>query len=800
MRYPRVHAYRHSVIRPQLVHLECRETPAVLVVNTNLYQFTPDANLSLIEAVFAVNKGNTNGFSAEEKAQITGAFGSNDTIQFAPGVTSITLAGEQIDLTKSVTIGGPVGASLVQISGNQTSRIFQVTSGITVQLNDLKLVNAKVLGGNGGAVVNFGGTLSVSRCVFNSNSATDGAGLFSSGTTTISDSTFTGNTATNAGGGIANQGKLSVSGSALLENTSGQGGGAIVNVGASAILSISSSTISGNTAIGGGGLYNLAATATVSTSTISGNHSQATGGGIRNDVGSSLTILNSTISGNSAGTDGGGVSSENNSTVSIVNSTFSANTAGMFGGGINLASNTLKATNATITNNRADADGDGIGKGGGVYNTSVVPGVIFHNTIVAGNFVGKGTTDDNLAGNPIDAASSFNLIGGNPLLGPLQNNGGPTKTHALLTGSPAINAGSNAKIPAGVTQDQRLVFRISGGTVDIGAVERQILTSVYREFGVGGDSGSKTATLYNPNGSVRFNVNPFDSFTGGIRTAAADFTGDGIADLVVGTGPGRATQVQIFNGVDLKQIFTIDPFEATFTGGVYVAAGDITGDGIPELIITPDEGGGPRVRVFNGKDGSQIADFFGIEDPNFRGGARAAVGDLNADGNGDLVVAAGFGGGPRVAVFDGGSLGADGGPKLFGDFFVFEQTLRNGIFVAAGDVNGDGFADLIAGGGPGGGPRVFILNGQSLVQNGTNILVPLGNYFAGDPNSRGGVRVAVKDLDGDERADVVAGAGTSIGSRVTAYLGVDTTPLGGTPPAFLDFDAFPGFGGGVFVG
>jgi hypothetical protein len=127
MRYPRVHAYTHSVIRPQLVHLECRETPAVLVVNTNLYQFTPDANLSLIEAVFAVNKGNTNGFSAEEKAQITGAFGSNDTIQFAPGVTSITLAGEQINLTKSVTIGGPLGANLVQISGNQTSRIFQVT-------------------------------------------------------------------------------------------------------------------------------------------------------------------------------------------------------------------------------------------------------------------------------------------------------------------------------------------------------------------------------------------------------------------------------------------------------------------------------------------------------------------------------------------------------------------------------------------------------------------------------------------------------------------------------------------------
>ena len=86
---------------------------------------------------------------------------------------------------------------------------------------------------------------------------------------------------------------------------------------------------------------------------------------------------------------------------------------------------------------------------------------------------------------------------------------------------------------------------------------------------------------------------------------------------------------------------------------MYVAAGDLTGDGVADLVITPDEGGGPRVRVFNGAGFGQVADFFGIDDPNFRGGARAAVGDVNGDGVGDLLVAAGFGGGPRVAVFDG---------------------------------------------------------------------------------------------------------------------------------------------------
>src|SRR5205823_4264337 len=163
-------------------------------------------------------------------------------------------------------------------------------------------------------------------------------------------------------------------------------------------------------------------------------------------------------------------------------------------------------------------------------------------------------------------------------------------------------------------------------------------------------------------------------------------------------------------------LFNNAPFELGFTGGVYVAAGDVTGDGVPDVVITPDEGGGPRVRVFDGANRfAPVADFFGIDDPNFRGGARAAVGDVNGDGAGDLVVAAGFQGGPRVAGFDGRSLGAGSPVKVFGDFFAFEQTLRNGVFVAVGDIDGDGFADVIAGGGPGGGPRVTAFSGKSLL-------------------------------------------------------------------------------------
>ena len=179
---------------------------------------------------------------------------------------------------------------------------------------------------------------------------------------------------------------------------------------------------------------------------------------------------------------------------------------------------------------------------------------------------------------------------------------------------------------------------------------------------------------------------------------------------------------------------------------------------------------------------------------------------MNKDGTPDLAVSAGFLGGPRTALFNGTTL--LGTPtRLIGDFFAFPgsdaTTLRNGVFVAAGDVNGDGFEDLIFGGGPGGAPRVFILSGALV--SGNNVAgaqaAPVANFFvAGNSSDRGGVRLATTTADGDNKADVVAGSGEGAPSKVRVYLGANFTG-GGEPATFQDFDPFgTTLPGGVFVG
>src|SRR5436190_14030042 len=115
----------------------------------------------------------------------------------------------------------------------------------------------------------------------------------------------------------------------------------------------------------------------------------------------------------------------------------------------------------------------------------------------------------------------------------------------------------------------------------------------------------------------------------------------------------------------------------------YVAAGDVNKDGFADIITAPDLGGGPLVNVFDGKTGATLLSF-NAYDPAFRGGVRVAAGDTNGDGFADIITGPGYGGGPLVRIFDGRT-----GAGLL-SYNAYAGSFVGGIFVAAGDVDGDG--------------------------------------------------------------------------------------------------------------
>jgi hypothetical protein len=229
--------------------------------------------------------------------------------------------------------------------------------------------------------------------------------------------------------------------------------------------------------------------------------------------------------------------------------------------------------------------------------------------------------------------------------------------------------------------------------------------------------------------------------------------------FAVGADVGGGPRVVVYDAVTRQPVFDGFVYNTSFTGGVRVAMGDVTGDGIPDLVTAAGVGGGPHIQVFDGLNFKLVSSFFAYES-SFRGGLYVAVGDVNGDGKGEIVTGTGMGGGPLVRVFD--STGS-----ILTGFFAYNNGFRGGVRVAVGDTNGDGIADIVTGAGPGGGPHVRIFSG--------NDLTILGNYLSGDPSSTTGVYVAAGDLDGDGAAEVASGPGGNDAPVVTIRRSKDGT-------------------------
>lgn len=389
------------------------------------------------------------------------------------------------------------GSNLRPVNGGVINSVCSA-SNTSQCLDTLTIANLTIQDGfaeeNGGGVYVWYTPLVMRNVIVSNNSASSGGGIYiDQATATLDHVIVTGNKAVplyetwgGEGGGIYNRGMLAVSNSAFLLNTASEAsgydgaGGGLYNAG---WVNLTNVIIEGNSVPGaegnGGGIMNKSinspsAILTLTDSTLRNN--QATrGGGLTNDL-SQAIITGTTIYDNTSTTAGGGILNTNSGNVSLINSTISGNNGGNEGGGIasNLGS-TLNMTNVTLAANQATHTGGLVYQSGPIYLLNVLldgnSGGNCGSMVIGGSYNISSDASCSFCG-------EFNNNGVTTMLGPLQDNGGLTKTHALLTGSPAIDAGSTALAP---NVDQRGVPRPRDGNndsladYDIGAFEYGIL-------------------------------------------------------------------------------------------------------------------------------------------------------------------------------------------------------------------------------------------------------------------------------------------------------------------------------------
>ncbi len=477
-----------------------------------------------------------------------------------PGDTITVGAGtyneHDIVINQSLTITGD-GSGVVTVDAGGAGRIFDIYSGVAAKISGMTVTNGSVVADNGGGILN-NGSLTLNDVILTNNAAPSGSlsgedlggGIYSNGNLTITNSQVTNNSAGFGGGGIA----LGTNANATTTTLS--------------YVQILNNTITGNNppspaSAGGGGIFlwnfpgTYAMTLNIDHSSISNNNGDITGSGAGGGIeagNATVNITSSAIVGNTAD-GGGGIFAEGGPALNLINDTFSLNQAvGAFGsgGGLAVYDDVATLTNVTVAGNTAN-------NSGGIFNAGDTTVINLADTLVSNNVATASapdcnavtSLDYNLFQNPsgcsISGATTHNITGADPLLGPAALNGGPTDTMALAPGSPAIDAGNNNTC---ASIDQQGISRPVGAFCDIGAYEftpnismniisakpnpsmigQNVLVSVSVRGGRGvptgtvaitGASSNCTITLSDGKGkcSVTFAA-------GGINTLIATYSGD----------------------------------------------------------------------------------------------------------------------------------------------------------------------------------------------------------------------------------------------------------------------------------
>jgi uncharacterized repeat protein (TIGR01451 family) len=355
-------------------------------------------------------------------------------------------------------------------------------------------------------------------------------------------------------------------------------------------------------------------------------------------------------------------------------------------------------------------------------------------------------------------------------------------TYTMPAGSTVtITVLAHVSAAAGSTIANTVTVDVPTGTIDVNPADNTatdtdtVVHEVTQLYATGaGPGGGPHVKVFNAAGKLIFSFFAYDShFTGGVYVATGDVNGDGVDDIITGAGAGGGPHVKVFNGVTGGLMYSFFAYAANCTGGVRVAAGDVNGDGHADIITGAGPGGGPHVEVFSGVNLGLLGSFFAYAS-NFTGGVFVAGGDVNGDGKAEVITGAGAGGGPHVRVL------TAAGTQL-ASFFAFDSSFTGGVRVAAGDVNGDGKADIITSRGPGDFPEVRVFNSPNAAKSPLGIVLDFNAY---DPAFAGGVFVASADLNGDGFADIITGAGPGGGPHVKAFSG----KTGGVIASFFAYD------------